>query len=85
MKQVPFMIYFYIKEQSESRTQQRHGIYMTKETIFFHYRQFSIFLDGEVPSHGAYICQLVRCARICNNVSEFNDRNFIDQNVLHQG
>ena len=85
MKQVHFVIYIYIEEQSESCTQQRHGIYMTKETIFSFIIVNFPFLDGEVPSFDAYICQLVHCARICNNVSELNDRNFIDQNFLHKG
>jgi hypothetical protein len=46
MKQVRFVIYIYIKEQSESRTQQRHGIYMTKETIFHSLSSIFHFLDG---------------------------------------
>ena len=36
------------------------------------------FLDGDVPwapSYGVYISQLVRFARVCNNVSDFNERN----------
>jgi hypothetical protein len=45
--QVRFVIYIYIKEQSESRTQQRHGIYMTKETIFL-----SLSLIFLFSSHG---------------------------------
>ena len=47
------------------------------------------FLDGDVPlapSYGVYISQLVRFARICNNVSDFNERNLcITEKLLHQG
>lgn len=47
------------------------------------------FLDGDVPlapSYGVYISQLVRFARVCNNVSDFNERNlFISGKLLHQG
>ena len=47
------------------------------------------FLDGDVPmapSNGVYISQLVRFARVCNNVSDFNERNlFITNKLLHQG
>ena len=47
------------------------------------------FLDGDVPlspSYGVYISQLVRFARVCNNVNDFNERNlFITEKLLHQG
>ena len=36
------------------------------------------FLDGDVPrslSYGVYISQLIRFARLCSNVSGFNNRN----------
>ena len=36
------------------------------------------FLDGDVhrsPSYGIYISQLIRCARVCSTVDEFNKRN----------
>ena len=36
------------------------------------------FLDGEVPrraSYGVYISQLIRFARVCNHVADFNARN----------
>ena len=36
------------------------------------------FLDGDVfrsPSYGVYICQLIRFARVCSNVDDFNNRN----------
>ena len=36
------------------------------------------FLDGDVPlspSYGDYISQLIRFARVCSNVDDFNNRN----------
>ena len=36
------------------------------------------FLDGDVhrsPSYGVYIFKLIRFARVCSNVDEFNNRN----------
>ena len=36
------------------------------------------FLDGYVsrsPSYGIYISQLIRFARVCSNVDDFNNRN----------
>ena len=35
-------------------------------------------LDGDVPrraSYGVYISQLIRFARVCNHVTDFNARN----------
>ena len=37
-----------------------------------------LFLDGYVPrspSYGVYISQLIRFARVCSNVDDFNNRN----------
>ena len=36
------------------------------------------FLNGEVPrstSYGVYISKLIRVARVCSNVADFNGRN----------
>ena len=36
------------------------------------------FLDGDVPpspSDGVYMSQLIRSARVCSNVDDFNNRN----------
>ena len=36
------------------------------------------FLDGDVPrfpSYGVYISPLIRFARVCSNVADFNNRN----------
>ena len=47
------------------------------------------FLDGDVPlapSYGVYISQLVRYARVCCDVFDFNERNlYITGKLLNQG
>ena len=47
------------------------------------------FLDGDVPrspSYGVYISQLIRFARVCSNVGDFNNRNlFLTAKLLKQG
>ena len=47
------------------------------------------FLDGDVPrspSDGVYISQLIRYARVCSNVLNFNNRNlFLTAKLLKQG
>ena len=47
------------------------------------------FLDGDVPrspSYGVYISQLIRFARVCSNVVDFNNRNlFLTAKLLKQG
>ena len=47
------------------------------------------FLDGDVPrspSYGVYISQLIRFARVCSNVTDFNNRNlFLTAKLLKQG
>ena len=47
------------------------------------------FLDGDVPrspSYGVYISQLIRFARVCSNVDDFNNRNlFFTAKLLKQG
>ena len=46
-------------------------------------------LDGDVPhrvSYGVYISELIRFARVCNHVAEFNARNkCLTANFLQQG
>ena len=46
-------------------------------------------LDGNVPrspSYGVYISQLIRYARVCSNVDDFNNRNlFLIAKLLKQG
>ena len=47
------------------------------------------FLDGDVPrspSYGVYISQLIRFAKVCSNVDDFNNRNlFLTARLLKQG
>ena len=47
------------------------------------------FLDGDVPRspfYGVYISQLIRFARVCSNVDDFNNRNlFLTAKLLKQG
>ena len=47
------------------------------------------FLDGDVPrfpSYGVYISQLIRFARVCSNVDDFNNRNlFLTAKLIKQG
>ena len=46
------------------------------------------FLDGDVPrspSYGVYISQLIRFARVCSNVDDFNNRNlFLTAKLLNK-
>ena len=46
------------------------------------------FLDGDVPraSYGVYISQLIRFARVCNYVTDFNARNkCLTAKLIQQG
>ena len=47
------------------------------------------FLDGDVPrrpSYGVYISQLIRLARVCSHVDNFNTRNkYLTAKLLTQG
>ena len=47
------------------------------------------FLDGDVPrcaSYGVYISQLIRFARVCNHIADFNARNkCLTAKLLQQG
>ena len=47
------------------------------------------FLDGDVPrraSYGVYISHLIRFARVCNHVADFNPRNkCLTAKLLQQG
>ena len=49
----------------------------------------SLFLDEDVPrspSYGVYISQLIRIARVCSNVDDFNNRNlFLTAQLLKLG
>ena len=47
------------------------------------------FLGGDVPrspSYGVYVSQLIRFARVCSNVEDFNNRSlFLTAKLLKQG
>ena len=46
------------------------------------------FLDGDVPrstSHGVYISQLIRFARVSSHVDDFNTRKVLTAKLLRQG
>ena len=47
------------------------------------------FLDGDIPrraSYGVYISQLIRFARVCNHVTDFNARDkCLTAKLLQQG
>ena len=52
-------------------------IYDKQDDFNFETVNFSFF-DGDVPrstSYGVYISQLIRVARVCFNVDDFNNRN----------
>ena len=51
--------------------------YDKRDDFAFDFVNFPI-LDGDVPrrpSYGVYISQLIRFARVCSNVDDFNARN----------
>ena len=63
-------------------------IYDKRDDFNFEIVNFS-FLDGDDPrslSYGVYISQLIRFARVCSNVKDFNNRNFfLTAKLLKQG
>ena len=63
-------------------------IYDKRDDFNFEIVNFPI-LDGDVPgspSYGVYISQLIRFARVCSNVDDFNNRNlFLTAKLLKQG
>ena len=63
-------------------------IYDTRDDFNFEIVNFP-FLDGDVPPspfYGVYISQLIRFARVCSNVDDFNNRNFfLTAKLLKQG
>ena len=53
-------------------------IYDKRDDFDFDIVNFPFFLDGDVPrrpSYGVYISQLIRFARVCSHVEDFNARN----------
>ena len=63
-------------------------IYNKRDDFNFEIVNFP-FLDGDVPrspSYGVYISLLIRFARVCSNVNDFNNRNlFSTAKLLKQG
>ena len=63
-------------------------IYNKRDDFAFDIVNFP-FLDGDVPRHPSYgvcISQLIRFARVCSNVDDFNTRNkCLTAKVLKQG
>ena len=63
-------------------------IYDKRDDFNFNIVNFP-FLDGDVPrsrSYGLYSSQLIRFARVCSNVDDFNNRNlFLTAKQLKQG
>ena len=63
-------------------------IYDKRDIFDFDIVKFS-FLDGDVPrrpSYGVGISQLIRFARVCSHVEDFNARNkCLTANLLKQG
>ena len=63
-------------------------IYEKRDDFNFEIVNFRL-LDGGVPrslSYGVYISQLIRFARMCSNVDDFNNRNLIlTAKLLKQG
>ena len=54
-----------------------YKIYDKRDNFNYEIVNFSL-LDGDVPrypSYGVYISQLIRFARVCSNVDDFNTRN----------
>ena len=54
-------------------------IFKREGSLYFNFETVKFpFLDGNVPhspSYGVYISQLIRFARVCSNVDDFNNRN----------
>ena len=63
-------------------------IYEKRDDFYFEIVNFPI-LDGDgpcSPSYVVYISQLIRFARVCSNVEDFNNRNlFFTAKLLKQG
>ena len=64
-------------------------IYDKRDDFYFEIFVVFPFLGGDVPrspSYGIYMSQLIRFARVCSNVDDFNKRNLIlTAKLLKQG
>ena len=67
---------------AEIQLPELNGIFSSK--IYYKQDAFNFeivyfpFFDGDVlrsPSYGVYISQLIRFARVCSNIDDFNNRN----------
>ena len=71
--EVPFWIYIYLFLTVFVSSK----IYDIRDDFDFDIVNFP-FLEGDVsrrPSYGVYISQLIRFARVCSHVEDFNARN----------
>ena len=64
--------------------------FLSLKPNYFHFETVNLpFLDGDVPrspSIGVYISQLIRFAKGCSNINNFNNRNlFFTATFLQQG
>ena len=60
--------------------------YDKQDDFNFEKVNFPFFADNVPPSHGVYISQLIRFARVCSNVNGFNNRNKVfTSKFLKQG
>ena len=78
----------FIANSSSCTTTELSKIYDKPDDFDFDIENFP-FLDGDVPrraSYGVYISQLIRFARVCNHVADFNARNkCLTAKLLQQG
>ena len=76
------------RRQVFSLSRPKVGLIFKRDDFNFEIVNFP-FLDGDVPrstSYGVYISQLIRFARVCSNVDDFNNRNlFLTAKLLKQG
>ena len=81
--EAPFLDFLYVANGFVSSK-----IYDKRDDFDFDTVNFP-FLDGDVPrraSYGVYISQLIRFARVCNHVTDFNARNkCLTTKLLQQG
>ena len=62
-------------------------IYNERDDFNFEIVNFSFLMEMFLaPFYGVYISQLIRFARVCSNVNDFNNRNlFLTAKLLKQG
>ena len=76
------------KKTNKQKKQTKKKTIKTQYDFNFEILKFP-FLDGDVsrsPSYDVYISQLIRFARVCSNIEDFNKRNlFLTAKLLKQG